>query len=850
MIGTVAGDIIGSPYVNNPREASTEIFFTLFESSSRIESDDAHRRYRSVIYEAKEGVLSGLAKAAADWYLSGERTPESWAEIADKYLGSRHPSGTEVLAVCGPLAKLCAGVDEAQALSGILITELKPRDLDLASAAEHYLEMAFAMKAKNDAEFTHLHQILGADGYEFPVTSSESRPFLTGTVTKGEDGKLVLGSGKPVTDAHVVLPAVYNVLNECQTYEEAVRRAVALGGNSSLTAALVGGIAELRWGVPEFIKERTLDYFSAEERNLNNRIDNYLKGEQHQATEKRRTAFRVIKVEGMNPIYVIPAGMRQMRKAVKELNAKLGRSDKDYTVITPEQAKETMRRLGEQRDSRGTVLDGTYVEHPRPEMKPLWLQKGEVRSSTTREGEGMDGGALLPVTTRKSIFSEWQKLCDYANDVRCQLEKQAGFVGAEGQHLHFATAMYPVVKEQTIEVWQGDVLRARVGINVDGRFKVDSNALTGGVHTEGLDGVLSTMNLLSKNASMKDVKQMLDEYILDYGRIEDEQEREILKTDDAEADSVKRKYRSNVDMAMDDLSRGLSENEEGALVLPTAVMPEGSLLSEGTREVIENRREESRREYGGESHYALLDRERNKGAIFTIGHSNLKQEEFDALMKRHGIQVLVDVRTFTDSKFAPQFNGDTLDSHLAGKDIEYYHFPELSAGRTVKETDAEGKAVTRKLTYDEIIATPEFSKGLKDIRESVRNGYRVCLMDTVGTAYDSPRFAMLGRALEHPDIYDKRVKPVSVVHITRKGYTVSQEDLELGMMKDYGMASGDLTYENGMISKELNECYVKRENTIKEKDANSRGISLKRNAENKKQSQQQARRAGYRRKMR
>ena len=44
---------------------------------------------------------------------------------------------------------------------------------------------------------------------------------------------------------------------------------------------------------------------------------------------------------------------------------------------------------------------------------------------------------------------------------------------------------------------------------------------------------------------------------------------------------------------------------------------------------------------------------------------------------------------------------------------------------------------------------------------------------------------MLGRALAHPEIYDGRLKPVDVQHITRTGYCLSQEHFERKLLDIY-----------------------------------------------------------------
>ncbi|MGH9864627.1 MAG: DUF488 family protein, partial [Candidatus Acidiferrales bacterium] len=59
--------------------------------------------------------------------------------------------------------------------------------------------------------------------------------------------------------------------------------------------------------------------------------------------------------------------------------------------------------------------------------------------------------------------------------------------------------------------------------------------------------------------------------------------------------------------------------------------------------------------------------------ILTIGHSNRSIEDFLALLKAHGVQRLVDVRTVPRSRHNPQFNRDALPQTLRRLRVAYTH---------------------------------------------------------------------------------------------------------------------------------------------------------------------------------
>src|SRR5271170_5334057 len=59
--------------------------------------------------------------------------------------------------------------------------------------------------------------------------------------------------------------------------------------------------------------------------------------------------------------------------------------------------------------------------------------------------------------------------------------------------------------------------------------------------------------------------------------------------------------------------------------------------------------------------------------LLTVGHSNHTIEHFIALLTRHGVTALGDVRSFPRSRFNPQFNRDRLEAALRDHAIGYVY---------------------------------------------------------------------------------------------------------------------------------------------------------------------------------
>jgi len=70
--------------------------------------------------------------------------------------------------------------------------------------------------------------------------------------------------------------------------------------------------------------------------------------------------------------------------------------------------------------------------------------------------------------------------------------------------------------------------------------------------------------------------------------------------------------------------------------------------------------------------------------LWTVGHSTRSAEEFRAILQAHGVEVLVDVRTFPGSRRYPQFHREALAQQLKSLGIEYRHEPRLGGRRSAR----------------------------------------------------------------------------------------------------------------------------------------------------------------------
>jgi uncharacterized protein (DUF488 family) len=104
--------------------------------------------------------------------------------------------------------------------------------------------------------------------------------------------------------------------------------------------------------------------------------------------------------------------------------------------------------------------------------------------------------------------------------------------------------------------------------------------------------------------------------------------------------------------------------------------------------------------------------------IWTVGHSTRSGEAFVQILTAHGIEVLVDVRTYPGSRRYPQFNREALAESLREAGIEYQHEPRLG-GRRTPRSDSHNTAWRNAQFrgYADHMETEAFKNGVRELLE-------------------------------------------------------------------------------------------------------------------------------------
>ena len=139
--------------------------------------------------------------------------------------------------------------------------------------------------------------------------------------------------------------------------------------------------------------------------------------------------------------------------------------------------------------------------------------------------------------------------------------------------------------------------------------------------------------------------------------------------------------------------------------------------------------------------------------LYTIGHSNRSWEAFLALLQKHAIGVVADVRSRPRSRF-PWFNGRPMAAALEATGIGYLWLGERLGGRPA---DPALSAPDGAPDYGRIAAQPSYREGIAELLALLEGGPRVAVLCSEGDPARCHR--------EHLIAYTLRGMGVEVVHI-------------------------------------------------------------------------------------
>lgn len=642
MIGIIAGEIIGSPYKRENIQDINDIFFPLFEDNRVMDP----KTYRERTYKAASGILTDAVLKLADDVTS--------------FAASR-PNVGEAMCQAIVIGRMDAGLkmsfdrheESLEAFLRFFPESMHEKIVDAADTA-YRLE-----RKMGDTLFERMGQLN-------PPRPEVASAMLKGLLIPDHDGTYTKGDGK--ADDGIALQGAICAIGLSHSWEESVRRATALGGDSALVAALAGGLAEIAFGVPENIAFRAKEYLNREQMDALRRGENNVRALSVRADAtapaiaEPETRISVYSLPGRTKLYAVPEGRPDIEKSIRKVNP-------DSVFVSRDGLNRIIERINIRQNADGRPLGGTFIDSPRPELRFMYfrLKDGKLYSPSTLP----DGKGFSPLDIRMKTRTEFARFAEAASAIRDEQERKVGHDPATG-HLRFDSAWYLDIERDKVSLYKGGIAYGEFGLDDKGRMRVNQNVVGGRFGGEYLQAAMDNQRVFHKNDGPAEILAKLGEKCLDDGFVPDED------------GTVK----SNYEMMLDDLSK-----IDGEIPRAMPVSDEDMSVRTAATNVRHDYASSSEARTFDEAIYGSM----HKGAVFTIGHSNLSIDGFIANLRRNGITLVRDVRSWPQSKSFPQFNKDSLKVSLEEAGIKYQFNGDVMGGhirRTCLPDEGDGVRFT------------------------------------------------------------------------------------------------------------------------------------------------------------
>lgn len=246
MLGAIIGDIVGSRFEKKfPDFKSKE--FALFTNKCKPTDDSLMTLAIANAILACDGDYSKLAdKAVLHMQDMGHRYPNAgYGKKFKEWLKAGHPKpygscGNGSAMRVSPCAYAADTIEGAKELSRIVteVTHNDPEGIKGAEATTVAIFMALHGSSKEE-----IRALIEKDYYKLAFTLDQIRP------TYKFDGT-----------CQGTVPQSIEAFLESTSFEDAIRNAISIGGDSDTLAAITGSIAEAYYGILDGIRSQAIHY--------------------------------------------------------------------------------------------------------------------------------------------------------------------------------------------------------------------------------------------------------------------------------------------------------------------------------------------------------------------------------------------------------------------------------------------------------------------------------------------------------------------------------------------------------------------------------------------------------------
>ena len=142
------------------------------------------------------------------------------------------------------------------------------------------------------------------------------------------------------------------------------------------------------------------------------------------------------------------------------------------------------------------------------------------------------------------------------------------------------------------------------------------------------------------------------------------------------------------------------------------------------------------------------------GTVLTIGHSTHPIDAFIALLRRHGVTAVADVRAAPYSRFNRQFNREPLAADLVARGVAYVFLGEELGGRSENPACYDDGRISYKL----LAGLPSFRDGVDRVVRGATS-HRIALMCAEKEPLECHRCLLVAPALEARGVSVSHIRP-------------------------------------------------------------------------------------------
>jgi len=266
LIGAIIGDIVGSRFeFNNHRSKK----FELFTDKCKVTDDSIMTlAVAKAIMETEKNLKLLSNNSVSNFYyyeLLRRMTIRYMQEIGRKYpycgyggmfghwIFSDNPKpynsfGNGAAMRISPIGFIAATEEKARILSERITAVTHNHNEGIKGAEATVISIYMAKKRASKEE---IRQEINENYYNLNFTIDEIRDTYEFNETCQE-----------------TVPQAIVAFLESNSFEDAIRTAISVGGDSDTLAAITGSIAEAYYGIPEDIKEKALTYLDADLRSI------------------------------------------------------------------------------------------------------------------------------------------------------------------------------------------------------------------------------------------------------------------------------------------------------------------------------------------------------------------------------------------------------------------------------------------------------------------------------------------------------------------------------------------------------------------------------------------------------